>query len=433
MCKGTNLYLCGGMKRTIVLLGGLLVMMAACEPVVEDGRYVGQEVTFARSLKPSVLTDYVINLGTYTAEDIDEQAALAAIAAENDLWPAAGGCSCASALVDGELIFGRNMDLSMSPMPAYVFKTRSGKYETLNLEYFFTFGPRFDALGSAPVLDDRTMRMIPYFSSDVMNDQGLYMECNMRDDEGGRFACSGTNPGGVRVFAISLGQYVASRCASVSEAVELIRELDVYTGNGPVKENNWTVAWMIGDASGNCALVEFADNQVSVMDDMYLQTNFFATPEFYNLETFRTGVGRFDYLRDGVVDVRSENDMEMLLRSIMYSKMFTMSASANPYVVYDVRSEWSHAFKVNDRGEFDEAGGSKQNCTYSWLMADCNKAVVDSLMKAHATHSLTSDPTEMRERSRLWSSSFHLVANCARKSITVCFFEDLSSPYTLHF
>lgn len=396
----------------------------------DDGQFNGTALTFNNASPLTIATD-VQNLGTFTKDDVDEDAALGLISKLVDFWDLNGGCSAASKrLSNGDLIFGRNMDLPMSTTPVHVFMTEFGKYKTVNLQYF----PGFDSKALGMDID----AVYPFISTDVMNEKGLYMQTNMRDGENFRFSCAGTNPGKKRIFVACLGQYVCSRCATVDEAIAMIKDLDVYTGCNPLEELksfNWPFVWNMGDANGNRAIVEFAQNEVSVVRDNDVHTNFFITDKWKKIETHKCGVGRYDFLKQGLGGVNTETDMHKLLETVYYWKMYEDSAVDPRKIPFDVRTEWVGFFKVNDKGELDDVNGNDDNCTSDWILDPKNEDDVYKLIQQRSQTLVTTDVDSLRKHGYCWKSVLHVVTNCTQKKMTVSFYEksDPKNTFTYKF
>lgn len=403
-----------------------------------DNPFNGKEVSFEDPSKVQ-LPDYVKNEGIFTIDDATENAALDAIAELVDGWEEfGGGCSAASKkLGNGDLVFGRNMDLTLSIAPAHIFMTTGRTYKTVNLQYF----PLFDAdlkFDEIPELNGLIKKSYyPFVSTDVMNEKGLYMQTNMRNVED-KYACTGTNPGKTRIFMACLGQYVCSRCATVDEAIKLIETLDIYSGCNPLpnfESLNWIFAWNMGDAQGNRALVEIAKNKVFVTKNNEVHTNFFINKELQEKEALGTGYGRYECLKEGLPGVRSEMDMHNLLQKVYYWNIFTTCAKDPKNAPYDMRSEWVGGIPVNDKGEVDEENGKNENCTYQWVTDPNNAEVVYGIMQEQSD-GLTKLPEQaLRDNLLCWKSVFHVVANCTQKKLTFSFYEkdDENNRFTYRF
>ena len=195
-----------------------------------------------------------------------------------------GGCSAvAKTLENGDTIVGRNMDFYVSNKPAFVVRTKEkDKYETIGVAYYDQFVPDVDVVEKKGV--PRVVYcMLPTYCQDVMNDQGLYVEVNMRYSEYDpmgeiMFADTHTNPKSeVRKCIAGINTQICQNCATVKEAVEYVEKLDIYSPQ--TDEMQWNFCYLLADATGDYGLLEVADNKVSFLDKQQIQTNFYVTEE----------------------------------------------------------------------------------------------------------------------------------------------------------
>ena len=187
------------------------------------------------------------------------------------------GCSCyAGRLACGDRIFGRNFDVS--PAPCMMLRTRpSDGYASLsmvNLEYC---GLAYDKL---PMTDALTPYMLstPYKALDGLNEKGLAIGVLSAKDH-----ITDQHTGKIGVTTTSAIRIVLDRCATVQEAVEMLRRFDMHQSRG----SNYH--FQITDALGGSVVVEYANGQMYVWDARYV-TNFFLTPGID-----KTGCGRNRY------------------------------------------------------------------------------------------------------------------------------------------
>lgn len=103
-----------------------------------------------------------------------------------------------------------------------------------------------------------------FFTNDVMNEKGLYIEADMREgqpESTGIAHSTGTNPDAeVSMSFPALVRYLGERCATVDEAVELAKSLNVY---GMITDHlNWCGGYLIADASGHYGVLELVNNKL---------------------------------------------------------------------------------------------------------------------------------------------------------------------------
>ncbi len=305
----------------LVMMGGLL--LAACSdestpiptptPTPTPGNGTGQkgwetpETVEHGNFKD--LGNYVIELPDITDASVEERA-LAVINEIHDhiKLPSAGGCTAMARLnSNGEVIFGRNMDLDISQKPAYLCKTTYGKYKTFGVTYMPGIYLDYSEIKSLDMLDEDEAAYFAFTTNDCLNEKGLYIEMNLRE-RNDKLLCYGlhsthgeTNRSSdgkpwreLRAPHIAIGRLVAQNCATVQEAVEYLNNsYDWYTIT-PEKEiyaqNN--MAFMIGDATGEYGLIEIAQDEVHYTAYQRAQANSYIYPKWEALETCGTGRGR---------------------------------------------------------------------------------------------------------------------------------------------
>lgn len=191
------------------------------------------------------------------------------------------GCSAfAGRLENGDFVLGRNFDVH--PCPCMLVRTRPADgYASLsmvNLEYP---GLTFDKL---PLTDDAAPNLLltPYFPMDGINEKGLSIAVLSAK---GHITCQRT--GKIGLTTSSAIRVVLDCCATVREAVETLSRFDMYPSRG----SNYH--FQLADASGDYAVLEYADGQMQVLKEPYV-TNFFLTPD---VSDDRCGQDRYDKLK----------------------------------------------------------------------------------------------------------------------------------------
>lgn len=364
-------------------------------------------------MKASKVFEYVLDMGVFRAPDY--KAAEAFIAQRHDKW--GGLCSAAAATAaNGDMMVGRNMDLNISNKPAYIVRTRAdGAYETMGLCYIPTFGPDYTSALEDGV-PDTFAGLIPFLCTDVMNSEGLYVETNMRTGEynargASAFGCSGTNPDGRRVCSLILPRYLCERCATVGEALEYVKTLDIYTPSSG--QMDWNFCFMMADAAGRYGLLEIAQNRISWLEGQRAQTNFYITAAFAADETMKAGLGRYAVLMSGIDGVRSEKDLYALMDDVSYFQIYTPEKCR-----FDCRSEFV---------------GTRGNWTSEYVLDPANREEVNAAIREISENTRRLSRQELRDRCRQWESVFTLVANCTKKTIFVRFNENNAHTLTLSF
>lgn len=365
-------------------------------------------------MKVRKVFDHVLDAGTYT--ELDYEYAQKFVAEKFDGW--AGGCSAVARVTkDGTPLVGRNMDLYISHKPAYVFRTRvPGCHETVGLSYVHMTGPDYkSALRNGIPME--YYKAIPYLATDVLNDQGLYMETNMRCSEyyptgKYKFRCPGTNPASPnRVCSLVLPRYIGEHCATVEEALDCLREMNIYTINTP--ELSWNFCFILCDASGHYGLVEIADNRIYWLDGQQAQTNFYITPELAVQQELKSGIGRYEVMMNGIDKVETEKDMLDLMDKVSYSQTYFPEKCH-----FDPKTEFVAA---------------RPHWTYSYVTDIANRREVMAMIRKEGERRAAMSRAQLEDDCSFWESTFTEIVNCKNKTLTVRFFEDENRILKLSF
>ncbi len=271
------------------------------------------------------LGHYVIDVDTHT--DFDFEKALEYSNARYDQWAKLKGGACSALATktnNGDVLIGRNLDLTVSQLPCYVthVEPKNGfKYKTINFTYdeLFLSGDKYAALKEKEKIEDDYYNALPLLASDSFNEKGLYIEYNMRAFEE-YMICSGTNPNCPnRICTISLPYIVAASCATVSEALDYITNyISVYTMLDESVASGWNLCFMIGDATGEFGLIEIARNEIMYLPYQNGQGNYYVTPKWNILSKNQSGYGRLQFGIERINQVQNEQQMADLMEKIMW-------------------------------------------------------------------------------------------------------------------
>ncbi len=375
------------------------------------------------------LEKYVVELAEY--QTLDYEFADNYYKENNDNW--GGGCSSISKIINGHRIVGRNMDLNISYKNAYIIRTNAGKYKTLGLAYSFRkVSPDYNEYKEKGI-SDTLRKILPFMCDDVLNDQGLHVEINMRHNEfwpngGDKYSCEGTNnKSSKRVYLFELPRYIGEHCATVEEAKEYVASLDVYS-----QDKYWGYCFLVSDAVGNSSLLEFCDNKVYWLDESKLdeytwldkfnlkaigQTNFYLNEWGYKTQDIKSGEGRFITLQNDIDSVNSEEDMYNLMRKIQYSSF---------YLDYDECKNEHFDPRSENIGEIDYL-------TYDTIMNPEAEEKVKVLFNSFSEPIRNMTREEKQQKNAYWESSFTEVIDTNAKSIFVRIFENDESIYSIDF
>lgn len=358
-------------------------------------------------MKIKKIDDYIFELDTY--KEIDYDIVCQDFDERIKKWSQGGGCSCIVKTTDtGETIVGRNMDLTISNKPAYIVRTDCpGKHKTVGISYSHMSGPNYKEVLENGISDEH-YRMLPFLCCDIMNENGFYIEINMRSGEenpdgSSKFGCTSTKSGAkYRICSINLPRFLAENCADVDEAVRYAKnEVDMYTPNIPVL--NWNFCFILADKSGKYGLLEIANNKVSWLPGEKAQTNYYKTPEFACVEDLKCGLGRHELLESEIDKVQNNEDMFELMKKVSYSQVY----KNNPK--YNVLSEYV---------------GVEPNWTIDYIMDEKNKQEIQNRVDDNINKFAKMTRQELQDESKYWESIFTVATNCNLKTLLVRFFED---------
>ncbi len=376
-------------------------------------------------------------------------------AENNDNW--GGGCTAVSKeLSDGHRIVGRNMDLNIADKPAYIVRTNAseGRYKTIGLAYTFRdYAPYYDEVKEKGITAE-FRNILPFLCDDVMNDQGLHIEVNMRHGEcdfagNDQFSLKGTNPDGERrVHMFELPRYIAEHCKTVAEAKEYVKTLDIYS-----KDGYWNYCFIISDSTDSgethTSLLEFS--AIGLLGEIYnsyvsedekltavnwideedvqqidwigvgltnmekyckvnavAQANFYLNRWAYQREDMKSGEGRFMTIQSLINDVDSTSQMYDLMRRISYSWFYTDYDNCKKYH-FDPRSE--------NLGEF-------QGGTYDFLFNEEYEDVIKELFNYSNAEVRAMTREQKEQKGDIWESTFTEVVDVTEQTIEVRFFEN---------
>lgn len=327
-----------------------------------------------------------------------------------------GGCTAAVTLdKDGNTIVGRNLDLNISNKCAYVYKTNvSGCYKTIGLTYTFReISPDYKEIKKNGLPNDFA-KLIPFMADDVLNEKGLYIEINMRnaefnEDGSSKFSCSGTNPqSDNRVYMFELPRYIGEHCATVDEALEYVKSLDIYSKNG-----YWNYSFLIADATGKYGVLEIAQNDLYWNENQQCHANFYINPDWNKIESFKAGLGRYDKVMEGIDAVQSQSQMFDLMDSVSYFQYYDIKTCK-----FDYRSE---------------NVGALSYATTDFVMDDNNLWWIKEVMSEYGSYVRSFTRQQLQDANEFWESAFTIVANCNEKTIYVRFFENDEKTMVLSF
>ena len=217
--------------------------------------------------------------------------------------PAQYGCSALTAHTpENEVLMGRNFDFSSATGMILHTIPRHG-YETIttfNVE-FFGFGKDWLPEGFA----NQYMALSSlFFALDGINEKGLAVADLMAGDD----AVTHQETGKPALTTTSAISYLLKNAATVEEALELLRGIDMHSDIGSAHH------YAIADASGKSVVVEYVNNEIVVVDSPAV-TNHYLCEEKLNVGLYE-GDRRYDFLRAQLAEAGGTLDLRQLTTAI---------------------------------------------------------------------------------------------------------------------
>ena len=217
--------------------------------------------------------------------------------------PAQFGCSALTARTpDGSVLMGRNFDFSsatgmiLHTVPDHGYET----YTTFNTD-FFGFGEDWLPEG----FKNQYMALAGlFFALDGINEKGLAIADLMAGDG----AQTHQDTGKPALTTTSAICYLLKNAATVDEALELLRGIDMHSDIGAAHH------YAISDATGKSVVVEYVDNQLVVVDSPAV-TNHYLCESKLNVGLIE-GDRRYDFLCRQLEGAGGVMDRQQLAQAI---------------------------------------------------------------------------------------------------------------------
>ena len=363
----------------------------------------------------NVVESHVIELPVITHVDYDTVFAM-----DNELFGQFGCSAAAKVLSNGDLIVGRSMDLSYSNRPIYIVRTAvPGYYKTVGISYNPYFGKEFEDAALNGV-SEQDMLQAFMVSEDVLNEKGFYVEMNMRNPEPestGIKISTGTNSKGkYRLSYVTLCRFLAERCATVEEALALVKTIDVH--DLKMGDINWGAGILMADATGRYGILELGDNKLIWLDGQKIQTNFYLNETYGKKSMNGVGQGRYDFLKRNLKNVQTEEDMENLIYKVRFSQLTDPDTCA-----FD---------PCGDFAEIDEKPFAAIGVhTTADAMSKEKRSQVMEILRRQGMEERKKTLEEKQAEGKAWLSAFQTVVNCQKGTYRVRFFEREESEHEL--
>ena len=192
------------------------------------------------------------------------------------------GCTTyVAATAEGEHLFGRNFDMFYSPV-MLTKTTPDNGYKSLTMVNLAYIGYDEEYL---PVdLGSSVLTLCaPYAPMDGMNEKGLAVSVMLIDT-----VPTNQQTDKLDVTTSSAIRMLLDKAATVDEAIALLENVDMHASA------NSCYHFLIGDANGDSAVIEYIDDELSVLRGERISTNFLLTPGEYD---FGGGYDRYDIVK----------------------------------------------------------------------------------------------------------------------------------------
>ncbi len=196
------------------------------------------------------------------------------------------GCSTFNAQTqDVDKVFGRNFDLTYSP--ALFVKTQPDNgYASMSIVNLGFLGFNKERQPDS-LMKQITTLAAPYAPLDGLNEKGLSIGVLLIPDE-----ATNQQTDKVDITTTTAVRLVLDKAATVDEAVALLKQYDMHSSAKS------SYHFQIADANGKSVVVEYVDNEISVVDakqSYQMATNFLLTPGDYD---FGMGQDRYDIMKN---------------------------------------------------------------------------------------------------------------------------------------
>jgi len=255
-------------KNTLLITLVISILLGSCQanpgsveapPEVEpallpDGMSVEEAYTLA-SLE--LVDEYPLYTMVYQADYSIPEASRAGdvMGLVREQW----ACSLFATFGSGEdTLMGRNFDWDFSP-GLLLFTDPADGYASVSMVDLYYLGFGYDnAFGLTKLTLEDLVELLdaPYLPFDGMNEAGLAVGMAAVPERG-----MTPDPEKETVDSLMVIRMILDQAATVDEAVEIIRGINIDWGSGPA------LHYLIAEASGRSALIEFSDTSIQVIEN----------------------------------------------------------------------------------------------------------------------------------------------------------------------
>lgn len=253
--------------------------------------------------------------------------------------------ACSSVYKDG--LYGRNYDWYYDNAASFIVKTSANQNRHASIGVAAVAKLTKDLVEGLSWND--FYATLPNMMLDGINDAGVV--CNINVTANGDYGfTNGTNPKKEDLCILSLVRYILDNADSVDHAIELLYDRNLWAPHGEILDSE--LHFMIGDST-KCCVVEFINNEIKVIDDAKIMTNFYLYGVEFNedgsvytpatqtdtknaiitnhITPFGSGLERYNKALSELPSVESIADMTTLMQNLYYSQAYTDNPDENSW------------------------------------------------------------------------------------------------------
>ena len=230
----------------------------------------------------------------------------------NEAQPA--GCSS----VRNGKYYGRNLDFYVNKNADFIIRTSASKDRYASIGMSADYPLCLKESVDNGTLTEEDYAAIAYYMTDGINEKGVAINGNVVPC-GECERTTGTNPGAPAVVTNGVVRYVLDNAASVDEAVELLKGINIVVPSD--EKFHFEEHWMISDPE-KTVCVEIWNNELVVVDDNVM-TNFYVSHPDTEM-----GIGheRYELLKAHLDEGTSVEGMHNLMKRVWYSNAYSTKA-----------------------------------------------------------------------------------------------------------
>lgn len=251
------------------------------------------------------------------------------------------GCSAFAAKdTNGNNIMGRNFDYMDAP--CYVVWTHpKDAYASISM-VDGTFLLTTDHLSPTSLMGRMQTLLAPYLCLDGMNEKGLAISVLQIHADG-----TNQNNGKTDMFTTAAIRCCLDKCKNVDEAIAMFRSFDIHDTIALGNSLGCCFHYMITDASGDAAVVEYVNNEMRITrgDNLYVTNYFRAEDGGVGMDSYDPeGMERADYIKAVLEENNGVLSFDQAFDTLSYVHLNYRHANG----LYDITTLWSSLYN-NDQ------------------------------------------------------------------------------------